>query len=126
MPHALVHHRPSAEDEACLPRLYRPEEIAEALGCSAWWVKDRTRRGLIPHTRVGRAYRFTAEHLAEIIRLHEVRPPRSVGNAAAGPAATTPHALRTRASQPPRPTKATTPGPLRARPPRRTQYKSVA
>ncbi|WP_411574231.1 helix-turn-helix domain-containing protein [Streptomyces fradiae] len=60
-------------DASALPRLFRPEEIADALGCSAWWVKDRASRGHIPFTRVGRAYRFTAEHLAEIIRLNEVR-----------------------------------------------------
>ncbi|MFM9583553.1 hypothetical protein [Streptomyces caniscabiei] len=36
--------------ELTLPRLYRPEEIAETFGCSAWWVKDRARRRLIPHT----------------------------------------------------------------------------
>ncbi|MFH8706567.1 helix-turn-helix domain-containing protein [Streptomyces rubrogriseus] len=125
MPPALVHHRPSTEGEASLPRLYRPEEIAEALGCSAWWVKDRARRGLIPHARVGRAYRFTAEHLAEIIRLHEERPTRSVGSAVAGPEATTLHPVRARASQSPRPTRATTPGPLHARPPRRTRHESV-
>ncbi|WP_254711706.1 helix-turn-helix domain-containing protein [Streptomyces sp. TRM64462] len=63
--------------DARLPRLYRPEEIADVLGCSAWWVKDRARRSLIPHTRVGRAYRFTAEHLAEIVRMHEERPARN-------------------------------------------------
>jgi excisionase family DNA binding protein len=62
--------------EAPLPRLYCPEEIADVLGCSAWWVQDRARRRLIPFTRVGRAYRFTAEHLAEIIRLNEERPAR--------------------------------------------------
>lgn len=126
MPPALVHHPPSTEGEASLPRLHRPEEIAKALGCSTWWVKDRARRGLIPHTRVGRAYRFTAAHLAEIIRLHEERPVRSADNPVAGPEPTTPHRVRARASQPPRPAKATTPGRLRARPPRRTQYKSVA
>ncbi|WP_196218162.1 helix-turn-helix domain-containing protein [Streptomyces blattellae] len=126
MPPASVHHRPSTEGEAALPRLYRPEEIAEALGCSAWWVKDRARRSLIPHTRVGRAYRFTAEHLAEIVRLHEARPTRSADNAAAAPAAATPPAARARASQSRRPPTASTAGRLRARPPRRTQYDTVA
>ncbi|SDN06115.1 helix-turn-helix domain-containing protein [Actinacidiphila guanduensis] len=60
--------------EAPMSRLYRPEDIADVLGCSAWWVQDRARRRLIPFTRVGRAYRFTPEHLAEIIRLNEERP----------------------------------------------------
>ncbi|MFE1235166.1 helix-turn-helix domain-containing protein [Streptomyces tendae] len=126
MPPAVVRHRPRTEGEDVLPRLYRPEEIAEALGCSAWWVKDRARRGLIPHTRVGRAYRFTTEHLAEIVRLHEARPTRSADNAAAARAATTPPAARARASQPRQPTTAPTTGRLRARPPRRTQYETVA
>ncbi|HWU09489.1 MAG TPA: helix-turn-helix domain-containing protein [Streptomyces sp.] len=57
-----------------MPRLYAPEEVAAVLGCSAWWVKDRARRRLIPFTRVGRAYRFSDDHLAEIIRMHEERP----------------------------------------------------
>ncbi|MEV8030850.1 helix-turn-helix domain-containing protein [Streptomyces sp. NPDC086182] len=116
---------PGAEGGAPLPRLYRPEEIAESLGCSAWWVKDRARRGLIPHTRVGRAYRFTVAHLAEIVRLHEERPKRSLRSAPAGPAVTSPPAVRTRAAQSPRPTTAATTGRLRARPPRRTQYETV-
>jgi excisionase family DNA binding protein len=126
IPPALARHPHRAEGEAALPRLYRPEEIAEALGCSAWWVKDRARRHLIPHTRVGRAYRFTAEHLAEIVHLHEERPTRSPGHAAAVPAATTPPAARARASQRRSPTTASTTECLRARPPRRTQYETVA
>ncbi|MQS34173.1 helix-turn-helix domain-containing protein [Streptomyces katsurahamanus] len=65
---------PALNSDAALPRLYLPEEVAAFLGCSAWWVKDRARRRLIPFTRVGRAYRFTTEHLAEIIRMHEARP----------------------------------------------------
>ncbi|MER6911194.1 helix-turn-helix domain-containing protein [Streptomyces sp. NPDC000594] len=65
---------PALNSDAALPRLYLPEEVAAFLGCSAWWVKDRARRRLIPFTRVGRAYRFTAEHLAEMIRMHEARP----------------------------------------------------
>ncbi|MER5899349.1 helix-turn-helix domain-containing protein [Streptomyces mirabilis] len=125
MPPALVRRFPGTEGGAPLPCLYRPEEIAEALGCSAWWVKDRARRGLIPHTRVGRAYRFTAAHLAEIVRLHEERPKRSFSSAPAGPAVTSPPAARTRAAQSSRPTMAATTGHLRARPPRRTQYETV-
>ncbi|MEV5468092.1 helix-turn-helix domain-containing protein [Streptomyces griseoincarnatus] len=118
--------RPSTEGEAALPRLYRPEEIAEALGCSAWWVKDRARRSLIPHVRVGRAYRFTAEHFAEIVRLNEQRPTRSPGGVPTVPAATTPPTARTRASQPRRPTAVSTTERLRARPPRRARHESVA
>ncbi|MEU9342002.1 DNA-binding protein [Streptomyces sp. NPDC048278] len=126
MPAALVRLRPSTKDEAALPRLYRPEEISEALGCSAWWVKDRARRSLIPHVRVGRAYRFTAEHLAEIVRLNEERPTRAPGGAAVDVPATRPSAVRARASQPRRPAADLTTGRLQARPPRRIRYESIA
>ncbi|WDT88555.1 helix-turn-helix domain-containing protein [Streptomyces sp. SCSIO-PteL053] len=125
IPPALVRHLPGTESGAPLPRLHRPEEVAEVLGCSAWWVKDRARRGLIPHTRVGRAYRFTGAHLAEIVCLHEERPKRSVSSASTSRAATSPPS-RTRAARPPEPTTAPTSGRLRARPPRRTQYETVA
>ncbi|MHA4819857.1 helix-turn-helix domain-containing protein [Streptomyces aculeolatus] len=121
MPPALVRLPHRTDGEAALPRLYRPEEIAETLGCSAWWVKDRARRRLIPHTRVGRAYRFTGDHLAEIIRIYEEpasqrsqRPPLP-----ASPSESTPTPSRPRWQTPP----ATSSAPrLRARPPRRSQY----
>ncbi|WP_078592059.1 helix-turn-helix domain-containing protein [Streptomyces megasporus] len=125
MPTPATAHLPHTPSDAPLPRLYRPEEIAEALGCSAWWVKDRARRSLIPHTRVGRAYRFTAGHLAAIIRLHEetpVRPAQPAGNVAA-PSSTT--ASRDGSPQPRRHPTAPA-NRLRARPPRRAQYSATA
>ncbi|MEE1844174.1 helix-turn-helix domain-containing protein [Streptomyces sp. NPDC088190] len=108
IPHAYVQ---TPHPDTAPPRLYLPEDVAAALGCSAWWVKDRARRRLIPHTRVGRSYRFTGEHLAEIIRMHEALP--------AVPQQPTPPA----ASIAPRPASSSTPPVpvtrLRARPPRR-------
>lgn len=121
---ALAHLPHRAEGEAPLPRLYRPEEIAETLGCSAWWVKDRARRRLIPHTRVGRAYRFTAGHLTEIVRLYEARPARPPQGGAAVAAPVSPPA--TQAAPQPRRAPGTSAPSLRARPPRRTQYDTVA
>jgi len=59
-----------------LPHLFRPAQIAEALGVSEWWVKEQARRGRIPCTRPAGAYRFTAEHFAEIVQLFEERPTR--------------------------------------------------
>jgi excisionase family DNA binding protein len=59
-----------------LPPLYRPAAIAQALGCSEWWVKEQARRGRIPFIRTGGTYRFTAEHYTEIIRVFEQRPVR--------------------------------------------------
>ncbi|WP_443078866.1 helix-turn-helix domain-containing protein [Streptomyces sp. NBC_01497] len=121
MPPALTPGLSGTEGEASLPRVYRPEEIAETLGCSAWWVKDRARRRLIPHTRIGRSYRFTAGHLVEIVRLYEERPPQA-RTAAAAPAPVRP-AART-AVPPPRTSGASAPS-LRARPPRRALYDAV-
>ncbi|RLU80673.1 DNA-binding protein [Streptomyces griseocarneus] len=57
-----------------LPHLFRPTEIAKALGCSEWWLKEQARRRRVPFTRVGGAYRFTIEHVAEVIDLFEERP----------------------------------------------------
>ncbi|MDG4856723.1 helix-turn-helix domain-containing protein [Streptomyces sp. T-3] len=100
-----------------LPRLYRPEEIADALGCSAWWVKDRARRRLIPHTRVGRAYRFTTEHLAAIVRLQESGP-TNVAPSTAPSQMPAPRQSSARRREDP----AVSPMPrLRARPPRRAR-----
>jgi len=76
-----------------LPHLFHPAEIAEALGCSEWWVKEQARKGRIPCTRPAGAYRFTAEHYAEIVRLFEERPSRSMSPV---PAEETAAALRPR------------------------------
>jgi hypothetical protein len=54
--------------------LYSPAEVAKALGCSEWWVKEQARRRRIPFAWIGGAYRFTHEHLGEIVRIFEVRP----------------------------------------------------
>ncbi|MEU9005492.1 DNA-binding protein [Streptomyces sp. NPDC048551] len=100
-----------------LPRLFGPDEIATALGCSAWWVRDRARRRLIPFTYVGGAYRFTTAHLAEIISLHEERP--------AGAAHPAEMAVPARTASPPQARSAPRAGTslpgtkLKARPPRR-------
>jgi hypothetical protein len=104
---------PGTQRDAVLPRLYRPEEIASALGCSAWWVKDRARRRLIPFAYVGGAYRFTADHFAEIIRTHEETPVRKPQR----PKPVAPPEPRASTADRPRP--ATPAARLRARPPRR-------
>lgn len=96
---------------APLPPVYLPRDIAKALHCSEWWVKEQARRGRIPFSKVGGSYRFTAEHFAEIMRIFESRPAES-GSAAT---ATAP-AQRRQATQ------ATAPvSRLKARTPRRAQ-----
>lgn len=75
-----------SQSQTALPTLHVPADIARALGKSEWWVKEQARRGRIPFTKPGRAYRFTDEQFAEIMRLYEQRPfgtPRQQGNPAA-------------------------------------------
>ncbi|WP_019354724.1 DNA-binding protein [Streptomyces sp. AA1529] len=92
-----------------LPQLFRPEEVATAFGVSEWWVKEQALRRRIPFTRVGNAYRFTAEHHAEIVRLFEQRPERQPDEVPEGtPIRRSPASLPAAATR------------LRARPPRRS------
>ncbi|MFD8598378.1 helix-turn-helix domain-containing protein [Kitasatospora sp. NPDC059646] len=62
------------QERGALPTLFQPADVAKALGKSEWWVKEQARRGRIPFTKPGRAYRFTAEQVTEIVRLYEERP----------------------------------------------------
>lgn len=64
----------TVSEAAPLPPVYLPCDVAKALHCSEWWVKEQARRGRIPFSRVGGRYRFTAEHFAEIMRIFESRP----------------------------------------------------
>ena len=60
----------SANDDLIL---YLPRDVARLLKCSEWWVKEQARRRRIPFCWIGGGYRFTPEHVAEIIRLFERR-----------------------------------------------------
>src|SRR3954454_13292650 len=53
---------------------YRPAEVAAMLRCSEWWVKEQARNRRIPYSWIGGSYLFTEAHIAEIVRLFEVRP----------------------------------------------------
>ncbi|MFF0091374.1 helix-turn-helix domain-containing protein [Streptomyces canus] len=66
-----------SQKTTALPQLHRAAEVAQALGCSEWWVKEQARRGRIPYTKPGGSYRFTAEHVLEIMRIFESRPAES-------------------------------------------------
>ncbi|MFE8989498.1 helix-turn-helix domain-containing protein [Streptomyces collinus] len=57
-----------------LPLTYSPAEVAEALDCSEWWVKEQARRRRIPFIRSGSGYRFTRAHVDEIFLIFEERP----------------------------------------------------
>ena len=57
------------------PQLLKPRDVATALGCSEWWVKEQARTGRIPFSWIGGSYRFTHEHLHEIITPSSTAPP---------------------------------------------------
>src|SRR5665647_3326199 len=46
-------------------RTFSPEEVAETLGTSAWWVREQARSGRTAHLRLGKSrIRFTAAQVA--------------------------------------------------------------
>lgn len=51
-----------------------PEDVANRLGCSVWWVKKQCRERRFPCMKVGGTYRFTPVHLDEIMQSLELRP----------------------------------------------------
>jgi excisionase family DNA binding protein len=51
-----------------------PEDVAERLGTSAWWVREQARRGRIPHLRLGKQrIRLLPEHVDALVALFTVR-----------------------------------------------------
>ncbi|MEU5445930.1 helix-turn-helix domain-containing protein [Streptomyces griseofuscus] len=66
-----------SQKTTALPQLHTAADVAKALGCSEWWVKEQARRGRIPFTKPGGSYRFTTEHFAEITHIFESRPTES-------------------------------------------------
>ena len=51
------------------------EQAAAQLGMSVAWLRKQVAADLVPHTRLGRAVRFTAEQLAAILSSRAVEPP---------------------------------------------------
>lgn len=52
-----------------------PEEVAQRLGISAWWVREQIRRGRVPHLRFGRRrIALLPAHVDAIIELVTVEP----------------------------------------------------
>lgn len=105
--------RRDTDDE--LPRLYCPDEVARAIRCSEWWVKEQARRRRIPFVRSGGAYRFTKDHVDEIIRLLEERPESGAGTGRRTPRSGSPGRVRRMTAS------TTAPAELRARTPRRAR-----
>lgn len=62
-----------APEQAVDQLLYTPEEAAGIVQLTTYWLKYNARQGLIPHRRVGRAFRFAIEDL-EAIKDMSARP----------------------------------------------------
>lgn len=91
-------------------KLYRPAEVAKMLRCSEWWIKEQARNRRIPFARIGGSYRFTDDHVSQIVNIFEVKPV----------AHSMPHGTGIQARQPKTHEKATVVR-LQARPPRRVR-----
>ncbi|WP_082515919.1 helix-turn-helix domain-containing protein [Cellulomonas sp. Leaf395] len=51
-----------------------PEEVAQMLGASPWWVREQARRGRVPHLRLGRGrIRFLPEHFDALVKMVTVQ-----------------------------------------------------
>jgi len=45
-----------------------PEQVADLLGTSGWWIREQVRRGRFEHLRVGGArIRLTSEQLEQVL-----------------------------------------------------------
>ena len=94
---------------APLIAVHTADEAAAILRVKPSWLERQAAARKIPFTMLGGAYRFTAEHLAEIIRLNEQVPsapadveserPRRMRGASRSELASVP-ALRPRTARP--------------------------
>lgn len=65
--------QPPRSNEAAAPEveplLYTPDEASPIVNLKPHWLIANARKGLIPHRRIGRYYRFAREDLEEIKRM---------------------------------------------------------
>jgi hypothetical protein len=66
--------REAAESARESPEVYTAAEAAVILRVRQSWLERRAAGRQIPFTMLGGAYHFTAEHIAEIVRMNEQRP----------------------------------------------------
>jgi excisionase family DNA binding protein len=87
------------------PALYTAAEAAAILRVKPSWLERQAARRKVPFTMLGHSYRFTPDHLAAIVEMHETGPADTV-------AVTVSSASRRRGQQ----SLQRVSGPLRARP----------
>ncbi len=56
------------------PALYTAAEAAEILRVKQSWLERQAAARKVPFTMLGGAYKFTADHLAAIVQMHEMMP----------------------------------------------------
>jgi len=56
------------------PALHTAEEAARLLKVKQSWLERQAAARKVPFAMLGGSYRFTDEHLAEIVRINEVTP----------------------------------------------------
>ncbi|MFD4000889.1 helix-turn-helix domain-containing protein [Streptomyces rubiginosohelvolus] len=59
---------------SALPSLHTPEDVAESLHVSAWWVREQARKGRVHAVKVAGAWRFTDAQYQELLDLHTTTP----------------------------------------------------
>ncbi|MFE3400747.1 DNA-binding protein [Streptomyces anulatus] len=59
---------------SALPSLHTPEDVAESLRVSAWWVREQARKGNVHAVKVAGAWRFTDAQYQELLELHTTTP----------------------------------------------------
>jgi excisionase family DNA binding protein len=64
----------STRDTIVTPTVRTPAEAAAILRVKQSWLERQAAARKIPFTMLGGAYRFTDEHLAEIVRMNEKVP----------------------------------------------------
>lgn len=89
---------------------YTPEEAGPKVGHTAYWMRRKAQKKLIPHRKVGRQLLFTDADLDEILRMSLVQP------APVTPATSPARKPRRKAGAQPAPERVPT---LVAKPPRR-------
>lgn len=104
----LTRHAPPVNASAS-GRLLTAEQVADLFQCTPSRIKERARRREIPFVMIAGQYRFSHEHLAEIVRIFKTRPEGQVRHLSAprrrttaSPSADSPTtALRARRSRQP-------------------------
>lgn len=77
-PGGRSHTAATAGTSAGQPLMHTAEEAARLLKVKQSWLERQAAARKIPFSMLGGSYRFSDRHLAEIVRMNEVTPVRSI------------------------------------------------